>query len=262
MKVVVITGASSGIGLATASLLAENGFEVFSLSRSAPADKNIRHISCDITDREALQGAFDTIIKESGGIYAVVNNAGMGISGPVEFAPWEDVDRIIQTNFSAVAHICAIALPWLRKSQGRIVNLSSLAAEFPVPFQALYSSTKAAVKNFSLALANEVRPFGIKISCILPGDTKTNFTQNRVKACLDSSNVYNQRTCKNVGKMEKDEQNGMEPIHIARLILKCLTKKHPPLVKTVGFKYKILRAAKRVVTTKTLNSVLYSMYGK
>lgn len=262
MKVVVITGASSGIGLATAGLLVQNGFEVFSLSRSAPSDKKIKHIKCDITDKEAVKNAFDDIIKQTGNIYAVVNNAGMGISGPIEFAPWNDMDKIIQTNFNAVAHICAVALPFLRQSQGRIINLSSLAAEFPIPFQALYSATKAAVKTFTMALANEVRPFGIKMSCILPGDTKTNFTQNRVKSCLEQSNIYNDRTCKNVGKMEKDEQNGMDPIGIAKLILKCLTKKNPPLVKTVGFKYKILRAARRVVTTKTLNRVLYSMYGK
>lgn len=261
-KVVVITGASSGIGLACAVEFAGLQNKVYCLSRTAPKNANINFIKCDVTNRSEIENAFLEIEKNEGKIDIVINNAGMGISGAVEFEPQEDIDKIIDINFNGMVKVSAVALSYLRKSNGTLLVVSSLASEFPIPFQALYSATKAAVQNFSMALANEVRPYNVKVCCILPGDVKTDFTKNRVKAPDKNENVYSQRVARSVKRMEKDEQSGLLPKVIAKKIVKVANKKNPPVCFTVGFKYKLFRAVKRLVPTKLFNKILYLMYGK
>lgn len=261
-KVVAITGASSGIGLAIAEELINNGYTVYSLSRSAPSNTDIRHIVCDVSQRDSIANAYKVINEAEGRIDVVINNAGMGISGPVEYEPVEDIERIISINLLGVINSCAEALPYIRATKGNIINIGSLAGEFGIPFQALYSTTKAGVCAFSLALQNEVKPLGVKVTCLMPGDIKTNFTANRVKAEIPDDPVYGDRVRRSVQRMEKDEQNGMPPSAIAKAIRKLLQQKRPPLCLTVGFSYKTLRSLKRLVSTKTLNKILYGMYGK
>ncbi len=184
----------------------------------------------------------------------------MGISGPVEFEPAEDIEKIIDVNLLGVVNCSAVALPYLRKSNGLILNISSIASEYAIPFQALYTATKAGVKEFSVALKNEVRPLGVRVSCLLPGDVKTDFTKNRVKAQVDS--VYRERVERSIAKMEHDEENGMTPEAIAKAVVKVIGKKNPPATFTVGFSYKLLRVLKRFLPQKFINYILYQMYGK
>lgn len=261
-KVIVITGASSGIGLATAQALLQKEYTVYCLSRSAPNEKNLKHIKCDVTNRDEITSAFKQIFENEKQIDVVINNAGMGISGPVEFEPQEDIDRIINVNFGGMTKVSAVAMPYLRQSKGVLLNVSSMASEFPIPFQTLYSATKAAVQNFSMALANEVRPYGVRVCCLLPGDVKTEFTKNRVKAPDEKQNVYSKRVESSVARMEKDEQNGMPASAIAKKVAKVIEKKHPPVCFTVGTQYKLFRFLKRIVPTGLFNKILYSMYGK
>ena len=261
-KVVVITGANSGIGLSTALALVERGEMVFCLSRTAPTDKRINFVKCDVTDREQIKSALMQINNQTSHIDVVVNNAGMGISGATEYEPPEDIQKIINVNLVGVINVCSLALPYLRASKGRIVNIGSLASVFPIPFQSLYSVTKAGVMSFSMSLQNEVKPSGIKVCCVLPGDIKTNFTVNRQKTEIKDDPVYGQRVCNSIARMEKDEQNGMAPESVAKVILKCIYKKRPPLVVSVGAKYKFLRGLTRIVPTKMMNNVLYQIYSK
>ena len=260
-KVVVVTGASSGIGLAIAQNFESLGYSVYSFSRKAPSDKNIHFISCDVSDIESVQKAFESLLDKEKQIDILINNAGMGISGAIEYAPQQDIKRIIDVNLLGVVNCCQIALPYLRESKGMILNVSSLGAEFTIAFQSMYSATKSAVLAFSTALRNEVRPCGVRVSCLLPGDVKTDFTKNRIKQETPET-VYSEREKRSVGYMEKCEQNGMPASKIAKKVVKVCNQKHPPVSFTVGVPYKLARFAYRILPQKLVNKILYSMYGK
>lgn len=261
-KVIAITGASSGIGLAIAQMLVEKKYTVYCLARNKPTDERINFIYCDVSNRDTIEFSISQIIEEQGRLDCIVNNAGVGISGPVEYEPADDIERIINVNLLGVVNSSAVALPHLRESKGMIVNISSVASEYPIPFQALYTATKEGVKGFSLALKNEVRPLGVRVTCLLPGDVKTDFTKNRVKANEEQDTVYRERVERSVARMEKDEQNGMSPWDIAAAVCKVIEKKNPPTTFTVGAQYKLLRFLKRILPEKFINYILFKMYGK
>ncbi len=258
-KVVVITGASSGIGLETANYFADKGYKVYGISRADFNTSKFRHICCDICDHNKVEQVFDQIVAEAGKIDIVVNNAGIGISGAIEFLDFEYVKKIFDVNVLALMNCCKTSLKYLRKSQGRIINISSVASVFAIPFQACYSATKSAVESFSLALANEVKDQRIKVVCVRPGDTKTGFTAARQKT-ETTNEVYGSKINKSVAKMERDEQKGMPPIKVAQVVFKVATQKNPPLVKTVGFAYKTLSLLSRLLPTKLVNYIVGKLY--
>lgn len=256
MKTVVITGATSGIGLTTALYLVDKGYKVYGLSRRLGDNEKINYLSCDATDIKQVEAAFKQI---DGDIDAVINNAGMGISGAVEYATSEDVKRIIDVNVVGVVNVCQVAIPYLRKTKGRIINIGSVAGDLTIPFQVFYSITKAAVNTLSEGLNMELRPFGIKVTTVLPGDTKTSFTSNRKKTEVVDE-YYQDRIQKSVARMEKDEQQGKSPITVAKVIYKVLKKKNPPLKVTVGFEYKLIVFLRRILPNRLVNYILYKMY--
>ncbi len=258
MKTVVLTGASSGIGRATGEYLAQNGFKVYGLSRTSGNSPLISFIPCDVTDRLQVENAFKNIPED---IYAVINNAGMGISGPVELAEADEIKKIFKVNVLGVINVCQIAIPYLRKTKGRIINIGSVAGEMTIPFQVFYSMSKAGVATVSEGLNMELKPFGIKVTLVMPGDTRTGFTKNREKTDnLDE--LYKDRYLRSISKMEQDEQKGKSPLSVAKVIAKVLRKKHPPIKITVGWEYKLLVFLKRLVSARALNSILYQMYAR
>ena len=258
-KVVVITGASSGIGLETANYFADKGYKVYGISRADFNANKFKHICCDICDHNKVEQVFDQIVAEAGKIDILVNNAGIGISGAIEFLDFEYVKKIFDVNVLALMNCCKTSLKYLRKSQGRIINISSVASIFAIPFQACYSATKSAVESFSLALANEVKDQHIKVVCVRPGDTKTGFTAARQKT-ETTNEVYGSKINKSVSKMERDEQKGMPPIKVTQVVFKVATQKNPPLVKTVGFAYKTLSLLSRILPTKLVNYIVGKLY--
>lgn len=256
MKTIVITGASSGIGLATGEYFAKKGFKVYGLSRTSGTSKLITYIPCDVTKKEQVESAFESIQED---INAVVNNAGVGISGAVEYATTEDIKKIIDVNILGVVNVCQVATPYLRKTKGRIVNIGSVAGELTIPFQLFYSITKASVGVLSEGLNMELRPFGIKVITVMPGDTKTSFTNNRKKTEV-VNDLYKDRIQKSVARMEKDEQHGKDPVTVSKVIYKVIKKKHPPIKVAVGFEYKIFVFLKRLFPNRLVNYILYKMY--
>ncbi len=261
-KVIVITGGSSGIGLATAQQLIEKGYLVYSLSREKPNDERIKFVACNVAERESVYFALTTILDEVGKIDGIINNAGVGISGAVEREPAEDIERIIDVNLLGVINMCSCALPALRETKGFIINIGSVASYFALPFQALYTATKYGVLGFSLALKNELRPLGVQVCCVMPGDVKTNFTKNRAKTELENDEVYGERSKRSVARMEQDEANGMTPHEVATEICKVVEKKKMPATKTVGTKYKLFRFLNRILPEKLVLKILYKMYAK
>lgn len=258
-KVVIITGASSGIGLATARRLTQRGYKVYGLALNEFYDEAFECFQTDVNDLASVQNIFKTVKQREGRIDAVVNNAGFGIAGAVEYATPEKIQSIFDTNLTALVKISSLAIKYLKETKGNLINISSVAGVLPIPFQACYSATKAAVLNFSLALDCEVRRFGVKVTAVLPGDTKTGFTAARV--IEGGEDDYGGHVGKSVRRMEKDEQNGKSPDTVARVIQKVLKKRRPPLKATVGFQYKLFVFLSKILPTRFINFILRKMYG-
>ena len=257
-KVVIVTGASSGIGREAARLFKERGASVVCLSRRKCDE--FYSISADVTDEAAVAAAVKEVTERFGRIDILVNNAGMGISGAVEDTTSADAHRIFEVNFFGALNMIKAVLPAMRRAGGgAIINVSSVAAELPIPFQSFYSATKAALSSLSGALKNEVEPFGIKVSCVLPGDVKTDFTSSRKKNAVNSP-AYGGRVERAVQAMEHDEQNGMPPALIAKLIVRTAAKKRPPVAVTGGAKYALFLFLKRILPKRLVSFVLGKLY--
>ena len=155
--------------------------------------------------------------------------------------------------------ISQIAIPYLRESKGKIINIGSVAGELAIPFQTMYSVTKAGVHAFSAALQNELRPFGIKVVCLMPGDTKTSFTANREKN--ETNSFYGSRIEKSITKMEKDERNGTDPLKVAKVVYKVIKSKNPKTMIAIGANYKMFVFIKKILPIKFVQYVLYKIYG-
>lgn len=256
-KVVLITGVSSGIGLELAKKFIKNGNKVYGVSRKEFSLDGLTHIICDVSSLEQCTNAVKTVIEKEGKIDLLINNAGMGISGSVENTSEQDARKIYDVNFFGTFFMCKAALPFLRGSKGRIINVSSVASKFFIPFQGFYSATKASIDAISAAMRAETKPFGVKITNVLPGDTKTSFTANRVK---QDDGVYNERYVSSVGKMEHDEQNGMSSEYVAKVIYKVALKRRPPLTTTIGVPYKILLFLSKILPNRFIEWVVSKMY--
>jgi len=260
-NVVVITGGSSGIGKSTAALFAGKGCKVYELSRTGKSENGVTHITADITKPGEIQSAFKEVFDKDGRIDLLINNAGMGISGAVEYTGIEQAHRIFDVNFFGTFLCCREALPYLRKTEGsRIINLSSVAAPLSIPFQSFYSATKAAINSLTLALSNEVRPFGIRVSAVMPGDVHTGFTDAREKN-EDGSDLYGETIRKAVSSMEKDELSGMSPDYIASVIFKVSQKKNPKVLYTAGSKYKLFVFIAKILPVNLCNKIVGKLYG-
>lgn len=260
-KIAIVTGGSSGIGKCTAQALRDLGCTVYEFSRRGCDLPGIRHLSVDVTSEEGVRAAVEHIAAREGRVDILVNCAGFGISGAVEFTELEDAKRQFDVNFFGTVNAVKAVLPHMRKAQeGRIVNISSVAAVAHIPFQTYYSATKAAIESYTQALANEVRPFGITVTCAQPGDIRTGFTAARKKSAL-GDDVYGGRIAKSVASMERDEEKGMDPKAAGKYIAKlCLKKKVKP-VYTVGFGYKCLSVLCRLLPCGLRNRIVGLLYG-
>lgn len=260
-KVVVITGSSSGIGLATSKFLKQKGYVVYGIARNIDSE-NITSYACDVTDNEKMKSIFLDIFNKEGRIDYLINNAGIGISGAIEHTTDADIEKIFNINVIAPIKLSREIIPFMRKNNfGRIINISSVASVIPLPFQACYSATKASIQNFSLALNNEVKDFNIRVSAVLPGDTKTGFTDARLKNKVLEDENYKKRINNSISKMEKDERKGKDPITVSKVIYKVMKAKNPPLTKTVGFKYKLVVFLSKILPQKLLIKIIKKIYG-
>lgn len=258
-KVVVISGGSSGIGKSTASLFAERGWCVFELSRHGVSQDGIIHVDCDVRDTASTQKAVANVLAQTDHIDVVISNAGFGISGSVEFTDIAEAERQMDVNFMGAVRFTQAVLPQLRRQRfGRIIYTSSVAALLAVPYQAFYSASKAAINALALALANEVREFGISVSVMMPGDVSTGFTDARSKSTAGEE-VYS-GAHKAVSTMERDERAGMAPEQMARLFWHIATCRNPRPQYVGGFAYRVLCFLDRLLPKRLVNWIEYKVY--
>lgn len=233
-KIVLVTGASAGIGAAVAARLAKAGHTVFGTSRKAGAEPpapSVRMLAMDVRSEASVAEAVAEMLKAAGRIDVLVNNAGFGIAGSVEDTRPDDMQRQLDTNFLGPLRVCQAVLPAMRaQKSGRIIQVSSLAARIGIPFQGAYSASKSALEGMSEALSMEVKPFGIDVVMIQPGDTKSNFTASREwTESAKASAAYGVHANHAVAVMEKAEQAGPPADKVARVVERAINAAKPKL---------------------------------
>lgn len=263
-QVIIITGASSGFGKATAEMLSQKGHTVYGLCRRhVLAESNIKYYQCDVRDRGNIRAVVEQIIAEQGRVDVLINNAGMGIGGALELATEEEIDMQMGTNFMGCVNMCQAVLPYMRQARkGKIINLSSIGGVMGLPYQGFYSASKFAIEGFTEALAAEVTGFGIRVCMVEPGDFATGFTGSRKnsQATMDDPD-YGPIFKRSLAIIEKEENGGLQPEVLARRIVKLVEKKKPPLRNVVAnLEQWLSTVIKRVLTGNQMVAILRDYY--
>lgn len=261
-KIAIVTGANSGIGRCTAKALIDAGCTVYDFSRRDISVEKVNHIRVDVTDENNVISAIKEVYEKEGRIDIVINCAGFGISGAVEFTTLEDAKSQFDVNFFGMVNVNKAVIPYMRENGGgRIVNISSVAAVAHIPFQAYYSASKAAIESYTCALANELKPFNIRVVAIQPGDICTEFTQARKKTFV-GDDVYNGRISKSVAGMERDEEKGMKPEVAGNYIAKIALKSKVKPIYAIGASYKFVCVLCKLFPCRFRNWVIGLLYAK
>lgn len=236
-KVVVITGGTSGIGYELKCFFEAFSDRVITISRRIVPNDSC-HYACDIADRAQVEEVFKDIALRFGRVDILVNNAGYGLTGITELLDTNDIRKQFDVNFMGVVNASQCALKFMQKG-GRIINISSAMALFPVPYRAMYASSKSAVLTLSYAMRMELKGAGIDVVAICPGDIRTPFTQNREKH-FNTSDRYGD--CMERVTMHIDsKQNARMDVKVcARKIYKIANKKKTKPMYIIGAKYKLL----------------------
>lgn len=234
MGAVLVTGASSGLGLAIADRLHRDGAQVVGVSRSGRGGAGWRAMAADVDDDSSISAAVDSAVGLLGRLDAVVACAGWGLAGPVEDTPLELARAQIETNFWGAVRTVQAALPALRDSRGRIVIVGSVAGVIGIPFQAYYSASKFALEGWAESLAWEVEPLGVHVTLVQPGNFRTGFTSARQTVDPVAGSPYAGPSSRAIRQMERDEQSGADPQVAAALVARLLADRRPPRRATVG----------------------------
>lgn len=237
-QVVLVTGATSGFGRATALALAAVGHRVYGVGRRALEDPTLEaalagYIRGDLCLPDTAERAVAEVLAVEGRLDVLINDAGGGIGGALEDTDDEALRRLMELNFFAVARLCRAALPVMRRQGGgKILNLSSLGGLAGLPFQGAYSASKYAVEGYSEALRCEAAPFGIQVGLVEPGDFRTGFTASR--RIVGEGSDYDALRRRAMARIEKDEGSGSDPERLAALMVKLVAQKRLPVRRAAG----------------------------
>ncbi len=261
-SVILVTGASQGIGYAVAEGFAKAGYRVIGVARNLPKTKPMFDAQImDVTQAQSIQTVLTYIKSTYKQLDVLINNAGYGIAGAVEETPVEEVKRLFEVNVMGLHQVTQTMLPLLKVTKGLIINIGSVAGDFTIPFQTFYSMTKSSVATYTEGLRQELKPFGIRVVNVKPGDTKSNFSNQRQRLTKPTS-PYRTRFERSLAVMEKDEKGGLPASSVYKVCLRLVTQKNPPIHVTVGLQYKILQFLKWLLPTKLVQWLLYQIYGK
>ena len=232
-QVVWITGASSGLGLHTAQALARNGFTVVAGARSFGKGKTVDGCHClplDVTSRESIDAFAEEALKAFGPPDILVNCAGMLILGACESYTLDELRQVMGTNFFSQAAMISKVLPYMReKGKGRIVNFSSINGLLGIPFEGAYTASKHAIEGYSECLSYEVKPFGIEIMLVEPGDHRSGSSAyRRHSQGMTDASPYRKAFEAGTAQIAHDEANGSDPDKLGEKIAKALKRKHLP----------------------------------
>ena len=262
-KVVLITGATSGIGKETALLLAAKGYLVYGTARNIN-DKNLpfRLLPMDVRNETSIKEAVQQILSEAGRIDILINNAGVGITGAVEELSAEQLHNVFATNLYGAIAVIQQVLPTMRtQKSGRIINIASIAGYMGLPFRGAYSASKGALLLMTEALRMEVKAFGIEVCTISPGDYATDIASRRYHTPVNESSPYAEVYAKQLRLMNEHVDSGGDPKEMAEKILKVIQTKHPKVhYKQGSFLQKFSIVLKRLLPSKRYEQMLMKHY--
>lgn len=261
-KVAIVTGGSGGIGRCTAAALSRAGCRVYELSRREKPAEGVIHLTADVTDEGQTRAAVEQVMEREGQIDILVNNAGFGISGAAEYTRTEDAHAQLELNLFGMDNATRAVLPHMRRrGKGRIVCMSSIAGILPIPFQLWYSVSKAAINAYVLALQNEVRPYGITVCAVMPGDIASGFTDNRRKSG-QGDEAYSGRIARSVAVMEHDERTGMKPEQAGAYVARMAMKKNSRPLAALGLSYKGAAMLAKLLPRTLSNRIVGWIYAR
>lgn len=262
-QVVLITGAASGIGLATAELLRTQGYRVFGTSRS-PGQYSVSTfplLALDVHSDESVRACVRNVLEQAGRIDVLINNAGTGLSGAVEETMLPEAQTVFETNFFGIVRMTQAVLPTMRQQRsGKIIMMSSGGGILGVPFRAFYVASKFALEGYSESLRHEVRPFGITVSLVEPGFVSTPAAY-AVPHTRDELEVYAALRSRLAEEFEASMRQGMPPVRVARVIQQIIERRSPRLRYTVGAQATMLTLLRRLLPQSGFELLARRMFG-
>ncbi len=264
-KVVLITGGSSGIGKAIGIFLKSKGFKVYGTTRNKSKYLDFDHfelLEIDVRNNETIAIAITKLVALEGGIDVLINNAGVGITGPVEETPHEEIVRAFDTNFYGPIRMVKAVLPQMRKQKsGLVINITSIAGYMGLPYRGIYSATKGALELVTEALSMEVKDFGVHITNIAPGDFVTNIASGRYHVPIVNDSAYKVPYAKTLEAINNDVHSGGDPIDVAKLVLRIINTRKPKIHYKVGDSMqKFSLFLKKVLPDKVYEKLLLNHY--
>lgn len=264
-KVVLITGGSSGIGKSIGEFLQEKGYKVYGTSRNPEryTDAKISLVKLDVSDIDTIENAISSVISESGRIDVLINNAGAGITGPIEEIPNEEIQRNFDTNFFGPINVIKAVLPQMREqNSGLIINITSIAGYMGLPYRGVYSASKGALELITEAFRMEIKDFNIHMTNVAPGDFATNIAAGRYHAPVVTGSPYESSYGGVLKTIDEHVDSGDDPILVSKVILKIINTPNPKVHYKVGaFMQKFSIVLKRILPDKMYEKLLLNHYG-
>lgn len=259
-KVVLITGGSSGIGKSIGEYLLSKGFKVYGTSRSPQnyIESKFLIIALDVTKKDSIISCIQTVIDAESRIDVVINNAGAGITGPIEEIPETEIKQNFETNFFGPINIIKAVLPQMRKqNSGLIINITSIAGYMGLPYRGIYSASKGALELITEAFRMELKDFNIQMTNIAPGDFATNIAAGRFHAPVKKDSPYKEKYASVLKAIDEDVNKGDDPIAVAEMVYKVIETKQPKIHYKVGaFMQKFSIVLKRLLPDKVYEKML------
>lgn len=237
-KVVLITGASSGIGKSIAQYLVNQSYTVYGTSRNPKKtiESGVHMLPLDVTKPETITNSVGSLLEKEGRIDYLINNAGMGITGPLEETPDAESKRVFETNFFGALEVIKAVLPAMREQRsGMILNITSIAGYMGLPYRGMYSATKGALAIVTEAYRMELKEFNIRMTTMAPGDFATNIAAGRYHAPLLDNSPYKQSYKNTLELMNAHVDDGMNPDIMAKAVHRVMKKKNPKVHYRIGF---------------------------
>lgn len=265
MKIVLVTGGSSGIGRSIGNYLREHGYKVYGTTRNLSRQSGFRDfelLELDVRQPETIASALRTLMEKEGRLDVLINNAGVGITGPIEETPNEAIHNAFETNFTGPLNMMKAVLPIMREQRsGRIINITSIAGKMGLPYRGVYSATKGALDLATEALRLEVKDFGIQLCTLAPGDFKTNIAAGRFHAPLQPDSPYHRPYGDTLKMIDDHVDQAGDPIQVARKVLDILKDPSPKIHYKVGsFMQRFSVLLKRLLPSKLYERLLRNHY--
>lgn len=263
-KVVLITGGSSGIGKAIGELLCQKGYQVYGTSRNPErvSQSVFPLIALDVRNTDTIKKAVETVLAKEGRLDVLINNAGVGITGPLEEIPADEIRNNFETNLFGPIEVMKSVLPSMRtQKSGLIINVTSIAGYMGLPYRSVYSASKGALELITEALRMEVKSFGIQITNVAPGDFATNIASGRYHAPLVKGSAYEIPYGNTLNMMNDHVDSGSDPNQMAQAVLTIIENPNPKIHYKVGaFMQKFSIVLKRILPDKVYEKLLMNHY--